>query len=281
MTAPAIIALAALLLLATAVATLRWQCRRHERTLDSLWTELAQPPGEPAATFDPDTLADLPAPARRWLSHAIAPGTALAHTALLRMHGSIVLDERKPPWPFTADQVLAPPRGFVWRARVGSGMMRIRGFDRYAHGRGELRWWLLGLVPVVTSRGPDVDRSAAGRLAGEACLIPAALLPGRGARWEPVDSQRASASLTVAGETITVTVRVDDEGGLQRVVFHRWNGDPRNGPVGFLPFIVDFEGERTFDGYTIPAGLAAGWGAPGGEDPKYFFRAELDNVSFG
>jgi hypothetical protein len=37
-----------------------------------------------------------------------------------------------------------------------------------------MRWRLLGLIPVITAAGPDVTRSARGRLAGEIALLPTA-----------------------------------------------------------------------------------------------------------
>jgi hypothetical protein len=40
-------------------------------------------------TFDPAATMGLPEPARRWLSHAIAPGTPLWSRAELTMHGQI------------------------------------------------------------------------------------------------------------------------------------------------------------------------------------------------
>src|SRR4051794_41602641 len=86
--------------------------------------------------------------------------------------------------PFHAVQVLSPPDGFVWAARVGWRPSVIRGVDRYARGRGEQRW-LRGRVPLLHGTGPDVDRGLAGRLAAEAVVAPAAFL---GAAWEEATS---------------------------------------------------------------------------------------------
>ena len=63
----------------------------------------------------------LPEPARRWLSHAIAPGTPLWGSVELTMHGQIKLGRWR---PFTARQVLTPPDGYIWAATavVANGM---------------------------------------------------------------------------------------------------------------------------------------------------------------
>lgn len=43
--------------------------------------------GPPAEPFDVAMLADLPEPARRWLTRAIVPGTPLWRSVELTMHG--------------------------------------------------------------------------------------------------------------------------------------------------------------------------------------------------
>ncbi|HWM05937.1 MAG TPA: DUF6544 family protein, partial [Actinophytocola sp.] len=76
------------------------------------WRRLTAPTIDPAP-FTPDLLDGLPAPARRWLEHAIAPGTPLRRAAVLRQRGEIKVGR----WQrFEADWVLAPPEGFVWAA---------------------------------------------------------------------------------------------------------------------------------------------------------------------
>lgn len=47
-------------------------------------------------TFIPGQLAGLPESARRYLAHAIAPGTNPASAVRLRMHGTIKLKGRHP-----------------------------------------------------------------------------------------------------------------------------------------------------------------------------------------
>src|SRR4051794_41298498 len=100
--------------------------------------------------------------------------------------------------PFHAVQVLSPPDGFVWAARVGWRPSVIRGVDRYARGRGEQRW-LRGRVPLLHGTGPDVDRGLAGRLAAEAEFAPAAFL---GAAWEEANSPREAVARWPDGEGV-------------------------------------------------------------------------------
>lgn len=129
------------------------------------WERLAVRQAKPAR-FDPAVLAGLPEPARRWLTHTIAPGTHLARAVMLEMEGHIRIGR----WmPFRAVQLHAPPDGYVWAARAKLGPLAISGFDRYDNNTGEMRWRLLGHTPVVTAAGPDFDRSAAGASPSTPC----------------------------------------------------------------------------------------------------------------
>jgi hypothetical protein len=132
----------------------------QERSLNDLWN--APVPG--AHSFEPDGISSLPDASRRYLEHAIAPGTSLAFAVRLRMHGEIKLGQ----WlPFTAEQVIHWGRGFLWKASVRRNGVPIRGFDRLLNGQGVMRWKLLGLIPVMSASGPDVTRSSAGRMMAE------------------------------------------------------------------------------------------------------------------
>ncbi|MFG2090540.1 MULTISPECIES: DUF6544 family protein [unclassified Spirillospora] len=238
------------------------------------WRDLATP-SEPGRPYDPDMVRDLPAPARRWLNHAIRAGTPLRGAALLEMRGRIRLGAW---WPsFHATQILSPPSGFVWAATAHAAGLTVRGYDRYSGGKGEMRWRLMGAVPVMSAKGPDISLSAAGRLASEFVFVPAvALSPA--VRWEPVDDQRARAHVAIAGRDHAVTLTVAPDGALRVVSLPRW-GSPGNGPFREHPFSVIVEEEAAFGGYTIPSTVSAGWSwgserQPAGE----FIRFTLDRA---
>lgn len=238
-----------------------------------LWEELSNPPVAEIKRFDPASVEGLPDPARRFLIRAITPGTALAGSVTFTMEGTIVLDPSRPPLPMTGEQVLAPPYGFVWSARTHGGMMRIRGFDRFGRGEGEMRWKLFGLLPVMRARGEDVTRSAAARLAMEAVLLPSSLVPGGAARWEPVDDAHARFVFTIAGETVSTTLEVDPEGRPVRAWADRWNEGK------YERFEVQLSGELVAGGYHLPRTVVAGWRL-GDPDEFLFYRADLVSATF-
>jgi hypothetical protein len=218
---------------------------------------------------------ELPEPARRWLAHAVDPGMPPSASVELEMHGEIRLGRWR---RFRARQTIAPGRGFVWAAVVGRFPMRITGHDRYENGAGDMRWRLLGAIPVMSASGDDVTRSAAGRLAGESVLCPSALA-APGVPWRALDDRRATATLVVDGLATDVTITVGDDGRLLEVTFPRW-GDPDGEGFRQGVFRVACDAERRFGAHTITSRLRAGWGDEQGWDGEEFFRAEIEAARF-
>jgi hypothetical protein len=252
-------------------------CGRFDRGPAGHWDELTQPASALAEHFDPAMVAGLPEPAQRFLLAAIEPGTPLARSVEVAMEGTIVLDPERGPIAMEAVQVLAPPDGFIWSARTWGGLMRIRGYDRFSHGEGEMRWKLFGLIPVMRAQGADVTRSAAARLAMESLMMPAFLLPGvsRGASpaWEEVDDRHARFRVVIGGEEVVTTVEVDPDGRPLRAWAQRWNEG------SYERFEVQFDGEISADGYRIPSSIVAGWRL-GDPDEFRFFDATVTRLSY-
>jgi len=208
-------------------------------------------------------LAYLPEPARRYFRHAIAPGTALATTVRLEMTGTMRLGPQAPWLPFEARQILSPHRGFVWRATVGRGLRTFVGGDQYAEGRGAVRFWLWGALPVVRAGGGssarDVARSAIGRMAAEAVWAPAALLPSRGVRWTSPSDEAAVAAFGIDREPVEVALTLDPAGAVRRVQLARWGNSTDDRRYAAIPFGAGVTADTRFGGYTIPTELAVSW----------------------
>jgi hypothetical protein len=147
------------------------------RRLARTWRSLKVEPKK--EVFAEAMVADLPAPARRYLCHAIILGAPLYSWAVLRMSGKIKPGQDSPWMPFTAQQILTPRRGFVWKARASAGPLFLDAADHYAQGEGRMRIALFGLAPVVNAAGPELSRSALGRLLAESILLPSARCPSR------------------------------------------------------------------------------------------------------
>jgi len=158
--------------------------------------------------------------------------------------------------PFRAEQVLAPHQGFHWAARV-AGV--IGGFDQYLDGRGELRWKLFGLVPVMRAEGPDVARSAVGRAAGEAMRLPTTLLPRFGVAWEAADGQHITARFSLDGSSVDLHYALAEDGRIRSVVFDRWATQTAADPGAGIRSAARSPATAASAGSPVPSAGRIGW----------------------
>lgn len=242
-------------------------------SLEKLWNGI--PPGN--QTFDSALLALLPEGVRRYLEHAIAPGTPLANAVRLRMHGEIKL---KGWYPFTAEQVIRTDGQMYWGASVKMGGLPVRGYDRLVDGEGAMNWKLFGLLPIVTASGADVTRSAVGRVAGEFLWLPSALCAPN-VLWSAPDALRLHARLPLLTETIELDLTTDATGRPETVHLQRW-GNPDNTAFRYGDFGGVLEEENTVGGYTIPTRLRIGWGFREGKfsGDGEFIRITVDDATY-
>ena len=224
--------------------------------------------------FDHRRTRHLPAPVRTWLDRCVESGVVPPRRADLDTSGEIRLGRW---WHYDACQVLAPPTELIWCATTHIGPFSIVGSDRYVDGVGRMRWVTSGGIPVLRAGGPGTSRSGAGRLAGEALLVPTFAL-GPWIEWEPINETRALAHVTIHRVVHSVEAEFDD-GRLVTCSQPRWCQDRRGGRSRV--FGVRFAGAVTQDGITMPTNWIAGWDWDGDDwwhGP--FFRAQLEAVRF-
>jgi hypothetical protein len=239
------------------------------RALERLWAE-SVPATKAFAVAD---LEPLPEPAKRFLEHSIRDGAPCASAVRLKMSGEIKLKG----WvPFRAEQVISYPHGFVWSARAGR-RVAIHGYDRLLGDEGEMNWKILALFPVMSASGPDVSRSAAGRMAGELCWVPTALL-SQGVEWGEPEGEWQPVQVPAAYGPVALRLRIGSDGRLHECQIERWK-DAGGGLFMNAEFGVVFHGECEFGPFTIGSELSAGWGYPQHADGE-FFRAVVEHAEF-
>lgn len=222
--------------------------------VEEAWAALAA--SDLGHVFDVATLAALPPPAQRLLGRALPDGVELSSCVELAMSGEIKLAGR---WlPFTAEQILRAGTGFVWASVVGGRLARFVGADVLAPDVARMEFRLHGRIPLVRAAGPDLRRSARGRLAAETVAwIPQALAPQSGARWRAIDDRFAVVTIDAAGTDIDVEVGVDGSGQIASLGLQRWKDSAK--PPTHAPF-----GGSVGSTYALPNGVCiAGSGTVG------------------
>jgi hypothetical protein len=245
----------------------------EELSLEDLWQ--AARPGD--RLFAPDQLKAVPDKARLYLRHAIAPGAVLANAVRLKMHGEIKLNTWR---PFHAGQIISWDRGMIWRAGVKLHGIPIRGGDSWLDGQGAMRWRLFGIVPMINASGPDITRSAAGRVNIESIWLPSVLCHNA-ISWTASDDSHLHAHFTAHDEHADIDYLIDDASALRSVNMPRW-GNPEGGDFHFAKSGGFVEQSAPFGAYTIPSRMRVGWhfGTERFEPEGEFFRVTIDDAVY-
>ena len=275
------IAVGAAVLAGTALAALQAWRIADDRAAAAAWRHLATPPVHDGVRFDPAMVAGLPEPARRFFQFAIRPGTLLATVAEITMDGELSLGSKQEPGyqPMHARQILAAPRGLVWRVEMGRGLVHLSGSDVMDGDRSWTRFWLVDTLPIARAGGDrDHLRSSFGRIVAEAMFwSPAALLPQANVRWEAMDANTARATVTDAGMQQDVVIHVDAAGRPLWVSMRRWSNANADGVFRLQPFGGDLSDFREVQGYQLPFRVDGGnfFGTP---DYFPFYRAQVREI---
>jgi hypothetical protein len=227
--------------------------------------------------FDPAQVSKLPEAPQRYLTHAIAAGVPLASAVRLRMHGEIKLKG----WnKFSADEIICWDRGMIWKATVRMHGLSIQGGDSFVDGQGAMKWKLFGIVPFINASGPDITRSAAGRINIECIWLPSVLC-GDSVSWSGHGPCHAHARFEAHGETAQIDCAIDEKGGLKEVNMPRW-GNPGGREFRYANCGGFVDEEDTFDGYTIPTRMRIGWhfGTEAFDSEGEFFRVVIDDAVY-
>lgn len=186
-----------------------------------------------AECFRAELVEHLPEAARRYLIHSIAEGTPLPRGVRLETDYRMKLraeDRRRRR--LVGTEFLEVPRCFRWSAKTRIGGLPFRVTDRYEGGVGRTEVRIFGLVPVVRGQGPEITRSARGRLAAECLWMPTSLARIPEERWTPGGDDRVTVELRIDGEPFAVELHVGDSGALHEL------GIRRHGNVG----VPDWQG---------------------------------------
>ena len=264
-------------LIASSLIALYLKNLRAARETNKIWHSLEINPSN--SIFTTEMVAELPQPVQRYFLHAIEPGTHVAQSVKLKMSGSFRLSPDKPWLPMQAKQIISAFKGFVWKAKIGSGLMKFIGADYYFNNFARMQFSIWEIIPVVNAHNQDITRSAIGRFAGESFWLPSAVLPQNSVTWRAIDDNTIEASMKVDGEPITLTFTIDSNGKLLKMSVLRWGDQTEDGSYTHIPFGGEVLEEKTFAGFTIPSQINAGWWF--GTDKYYnFFRANIEQAEF-
>ncbi|MFD3166735.1 DUF6544 family protein [Herpetosiphon sp. NSE202] len=258
----------------------------HAMQANRLWRSMKTQPS--TKHFEPAMVEDLPAPAQRYLLHAIQPNARLASSVEVTMHGAYThsADIKAPKYPFRGKRIIRAGKGFVFKVVVpGSGLQRLHetGLAYYANQKGYERAKYLNLIPIYfrLSDPVDITRTFLERYITDLVLLPSALLPQPGVEWQAIDDQHAKVKITQDGQAMSLTLTIGPAGELQEVCFDYWSAKGGAKTYQAIPCGMQIHQEQRFGDYTIPSSFNFIWwyNLPDRE-PGTIFEFELDSARF-
>jgi hypothetical protein len=203
----------------------------------------------------------LPPPVARYLRWAVSPGVRVQRVRV-RQTGRLRTDLDTTTWlPFDAEHLVVPPAmGFVWNARVRMApLLHLRVTDSYTDGQGSTRLSLLSAFDVGNTTGsPEMNSGALHRYLAESAWYPTALWPGPALRWMAIDANRALATLTDRGTSVSLEFRFADTGEMTGIyTAGRWGKFEDS--YRQAPWEGHFRNYRDESGVRVPSFGEVGW----------------------
>lgn len=223
----------------------------------------------------------LPYPVKRYFHLVLKPNSPIISQVHIVQKGGFRAKPEQKVWSrMEAQQEFSTsPRAFIWDARISiiSGIsVRVR--DSYINGIGEMKGKLLSLIPVIDMKDRDeLNTSALQRYLAEAVWFPTALLPSQGVRWDSLDRNRALATITESGVTVSLEFEFNEKGEITSV----YSPARYREVVGeFIPtpWKGYFATYREIKGYQIPTAAEVGWLL--NEQRYSYWKARLVDVSY-
>jgi hypothetical protein len=214
-----------------------------------------------------DDLADLPAPAERYLRRMGVVGMARPHCFRIRFRGEMRLRAGQSWMPLEAWQVNAlEPIARVFRMRIDvAGAVPMFGIDRYEDRAGHMDGKLLGLVSVAHGEGREFDLGELVTWVNDAALLAPAMLLGRRIEWKSVDERSFDVVVTDGPNVVSARLVLDDDDRLvDFITDDRWYAgvDPPRRTRWHTPI----DGWTTApDGRLFPGHCTATWQLPEGD----------------
>jgi hypothetical protein len=177
------------------------------------------------------------------------------------------------PLSFTAVQDYAVERvDFEWRAAFGPNrLVRVTVTDGYHEGVGWLTARVWGLIPVVRSAGPEVDRGEAMRYLAELPWVPHAIGSNPELSWRALEDGSAEVSTLVGGRAASIRLSLDEAGLIRSATGIR----PRLAGRTAIetPFVGRFGDYVELGGVRVPGSAEVSWELP--EGPFTYWRGEV------
>ncbi len=228
-------------------------------------------------TIQKAELEVLPEPVKRFMEYSQVVGTPHIQKARIKQSGLFKMAPDKPWTPFTAEQEYdIPTASFIWKVDMKMApFIHITGSDHLENGEGQMRIKLLGFIPIVNAKGPEMDQGAMTRYLSEIIWFPQACLDDH-IRWEAIDSTSAKAIFTIDQKSVEGVFHFDQEGKVTLFECQRYAYEDKEMVLRSWQTPIDEYGERA--GLQLGIRGRAIWNLPEGD--YTYVDVEIESIVY-
>lgn len=233
--------------------------------------------GEPGKKFSYNDLEGLPDPVQRYFRNVLPEGQDYARFVRLKQKAEMKTAEGQKWMPVEADQYFTVEKpGFVWHAKVKpSPVVWIEARDMYRHGKGSMFIKLLSAITLANSTGREMDEASLLRYLAEAPWLPTALLPANGKiKWEPIDTDKARATINEGGLSVSAVFYFNGQGEITGLESFRYNSNEKK-KVRYTTHYTDYQ---KVNGVKIPMAGVAEWNFEDRDFP--YFKGRITEIQY-
>ncbi len=226
-----------------------------------------------------DRIVSLPPVVQKWLVRTNVLNKEAAHSMRLYQLGRMRSKPDGAWMPVAAEQYFSYTQpGFIWLAdvRMAPGI-HMAGRDKYMDGHGHMLIKLLSLIPVVDSKGEEIDQGTMLRFLAEIIWAPSAALEPYLA-WEEIDSTSARVTMTCKGLSATGVFRYNTAGDVTAFEAQRYYFRKEGSTLETWHIHMEEGSYKEFQGIRMPAKSSVTWKFKEGDFTWY--ELEIDEVSY-
>lgn len=233
----------------------------------------------PLKRVEPEQLAALPAPVRKWMEWSGISGREEIRSVYAKQTGRMKLKPGQEKWMASEawQYTTSDPPGFIWKVKMKMGNgLSVTGKDVFQEGKAEMRIKMAGLVPMATTRGnPKADQSSLQRYLMELSGFPSAAL-SRYVEWHAIDDRTAEATMAYNWIKGRATFHFGEGGELLKVTAMRFKDSDEHAEL--VPCTAHIRAYRTMDGIRMPSELGVTWDLA--EGPFTWYEFTMEDVAF-
>jgi hypothetical protein len=170
-----------------------------------------------------EDLAGLPEPVQRYLRYTQIIGKEKVRTARLKQKGYFRTKENQKWMLLKAEEYFTvDPPAFLWYGRIRLfPLVSFGALDKFYRDEGSLVVKLFSLIKVADAKGKECDQAELVRYLNEITWFPSAFLSDY-IHWEPINSDSARATISVAGLTASADLYFNQKGQMTNFAAERY-----------------------------------------------------------